>query len=178
VFFNVTTPKFAAQAIRKAYDIGWRPTHFLNNVSSSVGGVLQPAGLEKSVGLITTLYSKDATDPQWEDDPGMKAWSAWMDNYYPKGNKADGFNIYGYSVAMTLARSTRVPTISTRSSRNSSSDSTARSGSCSVRSSAQDDTWQHRMLVVRRWSVSGIILAAFGRDQIRISKSEIRNKFK
>jgi branched-chain amino acid transport system substrate-binding protein len=101
-FFNITTPKFAAQAIRKAYDSGWKPLHFLNNVSSSVGGVLKPAGLDKSVGLLTTIYLKDATDPQFNNDADMKAWNAWMDKYYPGGDKTSGFNIYGYAVAYTM----------------------------------------------------------------------------
>ncbi len=73
-FFNITTPKFAAQAIRKACDIGWKPVHYLNNVSASIGTVLTPAGLDKSVGLITTHYLKDPTDTQWANDPGG-AWS-------------------------------------------------------------------------------------------------------
>jgi branched-chain amino acid transport system substrate-binding protein len=101
-FFNITTPKFAAQAIRKAYDSGWKPLQFLNNVSASVGSVLKPAGLDKSVGLITTAYIKDATDPQWKDDPDMKAWNAWMDKYYPDGDKLNNSNIYGYAVAYTM----------------------------------------------------------------------------
>src|SRR5438132_14162012 len=70
VFFNITTPKFAAQAIRKAYDIGWKPLHFLNNVSISVGSVLTPAGLEKSVGVITADYRKNPTDTRWKDECG------------------------------------------------------------------------------------------------------------
>jgi branched-chain amino acid transport system substrate-binding protein len=102
VFFNVTTPKFAAQAIRKAYDIGWKPVQYLNNVSISVGSVLTPAGLEKSAGLITTAYHKDATDQRWADDPAMKQWLAFMKKYYPEGNLADSFNVYGYSVAATV----------------------------------------------------------------------------
>jgi branched-chain amino acid transport system substrate-binding protein len=102
VFFNVTTPKFAAQAIRKAYDIGWKPVHYLNNVSTSVGSVLTPAGLEKSVGSITTAYHKDASDPRWADDPAMKQWSAFMKKYYPDGSLTDSFTVYGYSVAATL----------------------------------------------------------------------------
>jgi ABC-type branched-subunit amino acid transport system substrate-binding protein len=101
-FFNITTPKFAAQAIRKAYDSGWKPLQFLNNVSASVGSVLKPAGLDKSIGLITTAYIKDATDPQWKDDPDMKAWVAWMDKYYPAGDKLNNSNIYGYAVAYTM----------------------------------------------------------------------------
>ncbi len=98
-FFNVTTPKFAAQAIRKVYDIGWRPLHILNNVSSSVGSVLKPAGLEKSVGLITAVYFKDPSDPQWADYPDVKEYKAWFQKYYPEGNIDDAFNVSGYSIA-------------------------------------------------------------------------------
>ncbi len=102
VFFNVTTPKFAAQAIKKAHDIGWKPIHFLNNVSTSVNAVLKPAGLEASKGVITTLYLKDPTDPQWKNDAGMKEWRAFMAKYYPEGNTDDAFNVYGYTVAQSL----------------------------------------------------------------------------
>ena len=102
VFFNVTTPKFAAQAIRKAYDIGWKPVQYLNNVSTSVGSVLTPAGLEKSVGLITSAYFKDPTDQRWSDDPAVKQWVAFMKKYNPEANLNDAFNMYGYSVALTL----------------------------------------------------------------------------
>ena len=101
-FFNITTPKFAAQAIRKAYDSGWKPTHYVNNVSASVGSVLKPAGLEKSVGLISTQYLKDPTDPQWQDDAAVKGWRAFMAKYYPDGNLLDGSNVYGYAVAETM----------------------------------------------------------------------------
>ncbi len=101
-FFNITTPKFAAQAIRKAYDIGWKPTHYINNVSASIGSVLKPAGLEKSVGLISTQYLKDPLDEQWKDDPSVKAWRDFMGKYYPDGNLADASNMYGYTVAQTL----------------------------------------------------------------------------
>jgi branched-chain amino acid transport system substrate-binding protein len=104
VFFNVTTPKFAAQAIRKAHDIGWKPLQFLNSVSNSVGAVLTPAGLEASQGLITVEYGKDPTDPKWANDPGYKAWLAWMDKYYPSGDKKDVFNVFGYSEAMTMVQ--------------------------------------------------------------------------
>lgn len=102
VFFNVTTPKFAAQAIKKASDIGWKPTHFLNNVSASVEAVLKPAGFEASKDLITAFYLKDPDDPQWQGDPAVKDWRAWMQQYYPKGNVHDVFNVYGYTVAQTL----------------------------------------------------------------------------
>jgi branched-chain amino acid transport system substrate-binding protein len=78
VFFNITTPKFAAQAIRKVYDIGWKPLHFLNNVSTGVASVLKPAGFEKAVGVISTAYLKDPTDKQWADDQAMKTWQEFM----------------------------------------------------------------------------------------------------
>jgi branched-chain amino acid transport system substrate-binding protein len=104
VFFNITTPKFAAMAIRKAYDIGWTPLQFLNNVGASVGSVLVPAGLEKSVGLISVAYLKDPNDKQWANDTGIKEWRAFMAKYYPDGNLADASNIYGYAVAQTLAQ--------------------------------------------------------------------------
>ena len=103
-FFNITTPKFAAQAIRKAYDIGWKPIHYLNNVSASVGTTLIPAGLEKSVDLISTQYFKDPTDPNWTDDPAIKEWTAWMKKYYPEGDLKDASNHYGYLVAQTLVQ--------------------------------------------------------------------------
>ena len=103
-FFLIATSKFAAQAIRKAYDAGWKPLTFLNNTSTSVAAVLQPAGLDKSVGLITALFYKDPTDPQWENDPGMKDWLAWMKKYYPDGNVADGYNVFGYAAAQTLVQ--------------------------------------------------------------------------
>jgi ABC-type branched-subunit amino acid transport system substrate-binding protein len=101
-FFNITTPKFAAQAIRAAYDSGWKPTHYLNNVSNSVGSVLKPAGLEKAVGIITSGYVKDPTDKRWANDPGMKTWRDFMAKYNPDGDLSDPFNVYGYTVAATL----------------------------------------------------------------------------
>ena len=95
-------PKFAAQAIRKVYDIGWKPAHFLTNVSSSVGSVFKPAGPEKGVGIISAGFLKDPTDPQWQDTPEYKDWVAWMKKYNSSGNLADGNNVTGYSVAQTL----------------------------------------------------------------------------
>ena len=103
-FFNITTPKFAAQAIRKSYDIGWRPLQLLNVVSTSVAAVLQPAGLEKSVGLISIGYVKDPTDPLWKDDKAVKDYLAIMKKYYPDGNTSDSLNIYGMSAAQTLVQ--------------------------------------------------------------------------
>ena len=102
VFFNVGTPKFAAQAIRKAYDIGWKPVQYLNNVSTSIGAVLTPAGLEKSVGIITTAYLKDYSDAQWANDPAVKKWEGFMKKYYPAGDLNYVSNLYGYTVARTL----------------------------------------------------------------------------
>jgi branched-chain amino acid transport system substrate-binding protein len=102
VFVNITTPKFAAQAVRKVYDIGWKPVHYLNNVGSSVGSVLVPAGLEKAVGVITTEYLKDFTDSRWANDPAVKTWAAFMKKYYPEGDLADRSNMYGYTAAKTL----------------------------------------------------------------------------
>ncbi len=102
VFFNITTPKFAAQAIRAAYDSGWKPTHYLNNVSNSVGSVLKPAGVEKAVGIITSAYVKDPTDKRWASDAGMKTWREFMAKYNAEGDTSDPFNVYGYTVAATL----------------------------------------------------------------------------
>jgi branched-chain amino acid transport system substrate-binding protein len=102
VFVDITTPKFAAQAVRKVYDIGWKPVHYLNNVGNSVGAVLKPVGFEKAVGVITTLYYKDHSDKRWAGDPAMKKFEEFMKKYYPEGNLADGSNVYGYSVARTL----------------------------------------------------------------------------
>ncbi len=102
VFFNITTPKFAAQAIKKADEIGWEPLHLLNNVSSSVGSVLKPAGLEASKDLITVGYLMDPTDSQWADHPEKQAWSDFMDEWYPDGDKTSTFTVQGYSMAVTL----------------------------------------------------------------------------
>src|SRR5438034_7831208 len=104
VFYNVTIPKFAVQAIKKSHDIGWKPLHLLNNVSSSLGTVLKPAGLDASRGLITALYMKEITDPQWKNDKGFQDWQAWMKKYYPEGAMDDQANAYAYSVAQTLVQ--------------------------------------------------------------------------
>jgi branched-chain amino acid transport system substrate-binding protein len=95
-------PKFAAQAIRKVYDIGWKPTHFLTNVSISVGSVIRPAGPEKAVGIISAAYGKDPTDPQWQNTPEYKEWLAWMQKYNTSANIADTNAVYGYGAAQTL----------------------------------------------------------------------------
>ena len=104
VFFDISIPKFAAQAIRKSYDTGWRPLHIINNVSSSITATLQPAGLDKSVGLISSGYLKDPTDPAWKDDKAMKDYASFMKKYYPEANPDDTINLYGYSAAYTLVQ--------------------------------------------------------------------------
>ena len=104
VFFHMATPKFAAMGIRKAHDIGWKPLQYLVNVSASVGSVLTPAGLDKSVGIISTQYLKDPTDKAWENDPAMVKWTAFMKKYYPEGSLTDASNLYGYAVAQTLVQ--------------------------------------------------------------------------
>ena len=104
IFYNVTTPKFAAQSIKKAAEIGWKPAHLLNSVSASVGAVMKPAGLETGKGVLTAVYGKDPTDPAWKDDPGMKEWVVFMDKYYPDGDKTSSFPVYGYSVARTMVQ--------------------------------------------------------------------------
>ena len=104
VFFNITTPKFAAQAIRKAFDSGWKPVHYLNNVSASVGSVLTPAGLDKSADLISTQYLIDPTDKAFAADPSVIAWTAFMKKYYPDGSLIDASNFYGWVVSQTLVQ--------------------------------------------------------------------------
>jgi ABC-type branched-subunit amino acid transport system substrate-binding protein len=103
-FINITTPKFAAQAIRKAYDSGWKPLHIVNNVGASIGSVLTPAGLDKSVGLMTLQYYKDPNDPQWKDDPAMLEWRAFMGRYYREGDPKDASNMYAYITAQTMVQ--------------------------------------------------------------------------
>jgi branched-chain amino acid transport system substrate-binding protein len=102
VFFNVTTPKFAAQAIKKIAEIEWKPLHILNNVSASIGSVIRPAGPENAQGIISSTYLKDPTDPQWKTDAGMKAWNEFLDKYYPEANRADASVMYAYTVAQGL----------------------------------------------------------------------------
>ena len=102
VLLTAAIPKFAAQAIRKVYDIGWKPTHFLTSVSSSVGSVMRPAGPEKGVGIISAAYLKEPTDPQWQNTPEYREWLAWMKKYNTSGNIADANNVAGYSYTQTM----------------------------------------------------------------------------
>ena len=102
VFYNVTTPKFAAQAIKKLAEVEWKPLHFLNNVSASIGSVIQPAGFDASQNIISSAYLKDTSDPQWKNDAGMKAFDEFLTKYFPEGNRVDASVMYGYTVAQGL----------------------------------------------------------------------------
>jgi branched-chain amino acid transport system substrate-binding protein len=103
-FFNITTPKFGAQAIRKVAEVGWKPVHYLNQVSASVGSVLKPAGLENALGLISMQYTKDPTDPTWANDPAMKEYFAFLKKYAPDVGVDDGNGTYGYAVAQLMVQ--------------------------------------------------------------------------
>jgi branched-chain amino acid transport system substrate-binding protein len=102
VFFNVCSPKFAAQAIRKVYDIGWRPVHYLNTVATSVASVLEPAGLNKCAGIISASFLKDPTSAEWDNDSGVAEWRAFMAKYYPEGDVRDRGTVYGATLAQAL----------------------------------------------------------------------------
>jgi ABC-type branched-subunit amino acid transport system substrate-binding protein len=102
VFVDIATPKFAAQAIKKVAEIEWKPLHILNNVSASIGAVIKPAGYENSQGIISAAYLKDASDPKWDNDPGMKQFYEFMAKDFPEGNKLDGNVVVGYGVSQTL----------------------------------------------------------------------------
>ncbi|WP_428664259.1 ABC transporter substrate-binding protein [Reyranella sp.] len=104
VFFNIAIPKFAAQAIRKAGDLGWKPAQYLNNVSASVASTMKPAGFENSQGIITAAYLMDPTDKQWDGHDDMKAWRAYMTKYMPQANQSDANYIFAYSVATMMKR--------------------------------------------------------------------------
>ena len=104
VFVDIATPKFAAQAIKKVAEVEWKALHLLNNVSSSVGSVIRPAGYENSQGIISAAYLKDSSDPQWNDDPGMKEFYTFMAKDFPEGDKLDGSTVVGYGVAQTLVQ--------------------------------------------------------------------------
>jgi len=104
VLLSVATPKFAAQAIKKLGELDWHPLHIVSNVSTSVGGVIRPAGYENSQGLLSAQYAKDGADPQWDNDPGMKKFLAFLAKYYPEGNRLDGATVFGYGAAQTLTK--------------------------------------------------------------------------
>jgi ABC-type branched-subunit amino acid transport system substrate-binding protein len=104
IFFDVATPKFAAQAIKKVAEIEWKPLHILNNVSSQISAVMKPAGFENGQGIISAAYLKDAADPQWDNDPGMKQFLDFLAKDFPEGNRLDGSVIVGYAVAQTMVQ--------------------------------------------------------------------------
>src|SRR5450631_4409444 len=104
VFLSITTPKFAAQAIKKLAEIDWKPLHIVSNVSASVGSVIKPAGFENSQGILSAAYAKDGADSQWDNDPGMKKFYAFLEKYFPEGNKLDGAVVYGYGAAQTMVK--------------------------------------------------------------------------
>lgn len=99
VFFDASIPKFVAQAIKKNAEIEWKPLHFLNSGSSSIGATIKPAGFDAAQGIISSAYLKDPTDPQWKDDPGMKRFNAFLDKYYPEADRNNAFVVCGYTVA-------------------------------------------------------------------------------
>ncbi|HYF59992.1 MAG TPA: ABC transporter substrate-binding protein, partial [Burkholderiaceae bacterium] len=101
-FFNITTPKFAAQAIKKAAEIGWKPTHYLNNVSNSAGAVMVPAGADAGLGIISAFYLRDPTDPTVQSSAEYKEWLAFMQKWHPQGDLKDVLNVYGYTAAQTM----------------------------------------------------------------------------
>jgi len=107
VFFNIATPKFAAQAMRKVADIDWKPVQYLNNVSASVGTVMKPAGFDNVQGVITAAYLMDPTDPNWNDNADMKDFKAWMAKYHPTAHLADLGNVSGYTVSFLMAETLR-----------------------------------------------------------------------
>jgi len=104
ILVDIATPKFAAQAIRKIAELGWQPVHILNVVGASVGATLKPAGLENAKGILSAGSFKDPTDPRWQDDAGFRQWTAFMDKYYPEGDKTDSGTVTGYSIAQTLVQ--------------------------------------------------------------------------
>src|SRR5579871_2565115 len=104
VFVNISTPKFAAQAIKKMAEIGWKPMHVMTDVSISIGAVMKPAGFEASEGVLSAGYLKDASDPQWKDDAGMKKFMAFIDKYMPGANISDTNLVYGYAAAQTMVQ--------------------------------------------------------------------------
>jgi branched-chain amino acid transport system substrate-binding protein len=104
VFISITTPKFAAQAIKKLAEIDWKPMHIVSNVSASVGGVIKPAGFENAQGVLSAAFAKDGADSQWDNDPGMKKFFAFLEKYYPDGNKLDASVVFGYGAAQTMVK--------------------------------------------------------------------------
>src|SRR5262249_53447129 len=104
IFFDVTLGKFAAQAIRKVAELGWRPVHLLNNVATSVGSILEPAGLENAKDILSSKYGKDPTDPAWKEDPDFKQWLAFLETYFPDADRTSSFTVAGYAMTATVVQ--------------------------------------------------------------------------
>jgi branched-chain amino acid transport system substrate-binding protein len=104
VFLNIATPKFAAQAVKKVGEIEWKALHIVTNVSISVGSVMKPAGFENAQGILSAAYAKDGADSQWDNDPDMKKFYAFIEKYYPEANKLDSSVVYGYGAAQTMVK--------------------------------------------------------------------------
>jgi branched-chain amino acid transport system substrate-binding protein len=102
VFFSFAVPKFAAQAIKRVGELGWKPMYFLSNTSATIGGVIKPAGVEHSQGIISAAFMKDPTDPRWKDDPGMKKFDEFLKQYMPGADRSDAYIMYGYNTAQTM----------------------------------------------------------------------------
>ena len=104
VLISITTPKFAAQTIKKMAEIDWKALQIVANVSTSVGAVMKPAGFENGQGVLSAHYAKDAGDAQWKDDPGMKKFLAFLEKHYPDADRTNSQVIYGYGAAQTLTK--------------------------------------------------------------------------
>jgi branched-chain amino acid transport system substrate-binding protein len=104
VFISISSPKFAAQAIKKLAEIDWKPLHIVANSSASVGSVMKPAGFENAQGILSAAYAKDGSDPQWDSDPGMKRFYTFLEKNFPEGNRLDGSVVYGYGAAQAMIR--------------------------------------------------------------------------
>jgi branched-chain amino acid transport system substrate-binding protein len=102
IFISIATPKFTAQSIKKVAELGWQPLFIINSTATSTAAVMKPAGIENSQNIISAAFQKDASDPQWRDDAGIKSFDAFLVNYFPEGNREDQFALFGYSVAQTM----------------------------------------------------------------------------
>jgi branched-chain amino acid transport system substrate-binding protein len=102
VLFDVSTPKFAAQSIKRVAELGWKPLHILSYVSASIGGVIKPAGVDNAQGIVSAAYFKDPSDPKWKDDAGLKELNTFLDKYFPEANRSDTYIVNGYNTAQLL----------------------------------------------------------------------------
>jgi ABC-type branched-subunit amino acid transport system substrate-binding protein len=102
ILINISTPKFAAQSIKKAGELKWKPIHFLTNVSVSIGSVMKPAGYENAQDILSAAYLKEPKDPQWKNDAGLNEWRAFMTKWYPEGDQEDAATVFAYGIAKGL----------------------------------------------------------------------------